>query len=72
MGRRGLRLISSFSALALLSLTMCAAFATKSWHIYLGKCPRGRDGDQTNVLELLVCFYSPQAPHLLPREYSAS
>jgi hypothetical protein len=53
-------------------LTMCAAFATKSWHIYLGKCPRGRDGDQTNVLELLVCFYSPQAPHLLPREYSAS
>ena len=48
--------------------TMCAAFATESWHIYLGECPGSRDGDQTNVLELLVCFHSPQAPRLLPRE----
>jgi hypothetical protein len=49
-------------------LTMCAAFATKSWHIYLGECSCSRDGDQTNVLELLVCFLSPQVPHLLPKE----
>jgi hypothetical protein len=47
-------------------LTMCAAFATKSWHIYLGRpclaTPRGLTAvDRADVSKLHFCFLSLRA-----------
>lgn len=53
-------------------LTMCAAFATKSWHIYLGMpcltAPRGLDlVNRANRPKLPFCSPSPRAQHQQPR-----
>jgi hypothetical protein len=47
-------------------LTMCAAFATKSWHIYLGRSclapPRGLNAvDRADISKLPFCFLSLRA-----------